>query len=222
MSTKKKNKTVKTADNACPKCGHDAGAASFCPDCGAKVRGASTDEKRARLEGNASGGRGMGAIVAIVAAVVLGGGGYVLYSKGGGVERAESIAATAPASSGGAESASASGALTIPVSTFDDGKAHYYQWADPQSGKKIQFFALKSSDGVIRAAFDACDVCFPAKKGYRQEGDFMVCNNCGQRFASVRVNEVRGGCNPSPLERTIEGGNLIITAQAMRDGEKYF
>ncbi len=215
--SKKKKGTTNTADNACPKCGHDAGSASFCPDCGAKVRGSSTDEKRARLEGKASGSRGMGPVIAIVAAIVLGGGGYVLYSRGGGVQRAESIAAT-PAAGG---SAVTGGGITIPVSTFDDGKAHYYTWNAP-SGKRIQFFVLKSSDGVIRAAFDACDVCFASKKGYRQEGDFMVCNNCGQRFESVRVNEVRGGCNPSPVDRTIQGGNVVITAAALATGEKYF
>ena len=36
----------------------------------------------------------------------------------------------------------------------------------------------------------------------------MVCNNCGQRFPSNLINEVRGGCNPSPLERTIEEDEL--------------
>jgi hypothetical protein len=212
--SQKKSKTGTPSETSCPKCGHEAGSAAFCPDCGAKVRGASTDEKRARLEGTGSGRKGMGPIIAIVAAVVIGGGGYFAL-KGGSVQRAESIAATP-----GTATAGGSG-ITIPVGTFDDGKAHYYQWDSP-SGRKLKFFVLKSSDGVIRAAFDACDVCFASKKGYRQEGDFMVCNNCGQRFESVRVNEVKGGCNPSPLERTIEGGNVVITAAALQTGEKYF
>jgi uncharacterized membrane protein len=86
----------------------------------------------------------------------------------------------------------------------------------------IRYFVLKSSDGIIRAAFDACDVCWPAGKGYYQEGDNMVCRNCGRRFASVQVNEVKGGCNPAPLNRTLENGNLVIKIKDIQEGRQYF
>ena len=111
-------------------------------------------------------------------------------------------------------------AVRLPVSTFDDGQARWYTYQ--ADGVDIQFFVLKSSDGVIRAAFNACDVCFLEKKGYRQEGDEMVCNNCGQRFPSVLVNEVRGGCNPSPLMRTVEGEEVVILVEDILSGARYF
>ncbi|MEM3554980.1 MAG: Fe-S-containing protein, partial [Candidatus Micrarchaeaceae archaeon] len=60
------------------------------------------------------------------------------------------------------------------------------------------------------AAFNACDVCYPARKGYHQEGDVMVCNNCGRRFPTNQINIVRGGCNPAPLERAVDGDTLVI------------
>jgi len=107
-----------------------------------------------------------------------------------------------------------------PLTTFDDGQAHYYSFID--AGKSIDFFVLKSSDGVVRAAFDACDVCFAARKGYSQQGDLMICNNCGQQFPSVRINEVRGGCNPGPLERTVEGTDLVIRSTDIAAGAGYF
>ena len=75
---------------------------------------------------------------------------------------------------------------------------------------------------MIRAAFNACDVCYLDKKGYRQEGDDMVCNNCGQRFPSELINEVRGGCNPSPLVRTIEGDEVVIRVDDILSGARYF
>jgi uncharacterized membrane protein len=112
------------------------------------------------------------------------------------------------------------GAVRLAASTFDDGQARWYTY--PTDGGDIEFFVLKSDDGVVRAAFNACDVCFLAKKGYHQEGDEMVCNNCGQRFPSALVNEVRGGCNPSPLERTIEGDELIIQVDDILAGGHYF
>lgn len=112
------------------------------------------------------------------------------------------------------------GVITIPVNTVDDGEAHYY--SIDVGGKNIKFFVLKSNDGVIRAAFDACDVCFPEKKGYRQEGDYMICNNCGQKFHESRINIVKGGCNPSPLHREQKDGNLIITINDVLTGSRYF
>ena len=111
--------------------------------------------------------------------------------------------------------------VTVPVSTLDDGKAKYFSYKAP-SGKTVKFFVLKSSDGVVRAAFDACDVCYQNKKGYRQEGDFMICNNCGQRFTSTRINEVRGGCNPAPLDRQVMGDKLVIAVADILTGERYF
>ncbi len=102
------------------------------------------------------------------------------------------------------------GFIKIPVGDIDDGDAHYFKvMAD--DGVMVSFFTLKSRDGVIRAAVDACDVCYKAGKGYVQDGDFMVCSNCGQRFASNRINLVKGGCNPAPLNRNVEKGFLWIS-----------
>ena len=110
--------------------------------------------------------------------------------------------------------------VVLNASDFADGKAKYY--SVDISGKSVRFFVLKSSDGVIRSAFDACDVCYRAKKGYRQSGDLMICNNCGQQFPSVRINIEKGGCNPSPLDRTFDGDSIIITRADIEKGLMYF
>ena len=110
--------------------------------------------------------------------------------------------------------------VTFALATFDDYQIRYYTYVS--NGKPIEFFILKSKDGVVRAAFNACDVCYPAKKGYRQEGDEVVCNNCGRRFPSNQINEVQGGCNPSPLKRSVEGDSLIIRVEEIAAGLSYF
>jgi uncharacterized membrane protein len=110
--------------------------------------------------------------------------------------------------------------VTIPVAQVSDGKAHYFSYRNGDA--YVNFFVLKSHDGVIRAAFDACDVCFHAKKGYRQEGDSMVCNNCDMKFKSDLINEVKGGCNPAPIQRSVSGGNIVIAAADLAQGGKYF
>ena len=111
--------------------------------------------------------------------------------------------------------------VTYPTTLFDEGKAKHFEFR-ADNGIAIKYFVLKSSDGVIRAAFDACDVCWPSGKGYYQEGDKMVCRNCGKRFASVKINEVKGGCNPAPLNRKIDGDNLVIRVADILEGQPYF
>ena len=121
----------------------------------------------------------------------------------------------------GAATANPAAEVVYPVKDFQNGKARFYSHP-AGNGVTIKYFVLKSSDGVIRAAFDACDVCFEAGKGYEQKGDFMVCKNCGRRFASVRVNEVQGGCNPAPLTRTIQGDKLVLQVKDLLEGKPYF
>jgi uncharacterized membrane protein len=118
-------------------------------------------------------------------------------------------------------SAAWSAEITYPVSTFSDGKARFYEYKAPD-GIVIKYFILKSSDGVIRAAFDACDVCWEAGKGYTQKDDFMICKNCGRRFHSNKINEVSGGCNPAPLVRKIQDGKVVIDTQNILTGKRYF
>jgi len=119
-----------------------------------------------------------------------------------------------------APSAAGSTTVAFPLNLFEDGKARHFEHTD---GKfTIRYFILKSSDGVLRAAFDACDVCWPAGKGYYQDGDNMVCRNCGRRFASIRVNEVKGGCNPAPLNRSVQNGKLVIQVKDILEGQQYF
>lgn len=113
------------------------------------------------------------------------------------------------------------GAFVFPVSAFADGKAKHFEYKISPS-QSVRFFIVKSTDGVIRAALDACEKCFRAKKGYVQQGNDMTCINCGLKFRTDKVNEVTGGCNPHPLARTIQGENLIISQQELASGLRFF
>ena len=112
------------------------------------------------------------------------------------------------------------GEVRIDVDQVSDGQAHYFTYG--QAENKVDFFVVKSVDGVMRAAFDACDVCYREKKGYRQEGNFMVCNNCDMKFRSDLINEVKGGCNPAPLQRKVVGDQIVIKTADLASGSWYF
>ena len=112
------------------------------------------------------------------------------------------------------------GRVLIPATQVSDGKAHFYTYK--HGATDINFLVIKSADGQIRAALDSCDVCFSARRGYRQEGDNMVCNKCNQKFPSNLVNEIRGGCNPVPLQRALVEDQVDIPEAELIQGAWYF
>ena len=195
---------------ACPKCDETIkGKAQFCPSCGEKVGKRSSGEKKSRLTEQKKSSKTP--LIAVAALVLFAGAALAAFTL-----------LKAPTGTGTVGAANASATeLSFDLATFDDGAPKYYSHKAP-SGKAVKFFVLKSSDGVVRAAFDACDVCYQSKKGYRQEGNFMVCNNCGQRFVSTKINEIRGGCNPAPLDRQVTGDKLVIAIADILTGQRYF
>jgi len=153
-------------------------------------------------------------ILVAVALVLVGAGIYLVISASKDNPTATAVVTNTPSA--------APESRDIRISLSDlTGTAKFfdYKLAD---NKPVRFFVIKSSDGVYRAALDACDTCYHAKKGYHQEGDDMICNNCGLHFHSSKINEVHGGCNPIGLPRTIEGNQLVIKASELETRGGYF
>lgn len=150
-------------------------------------------------------------ILALVALALAGLAAYFVAASSGG--RAAGVASAGPLKAEG-------GRVSIPASELNE-KARFYEYKTA-SGKTVGFFAVRSPDGVYRAALNACDVCFAGKQGYRQEGEDMVCNKCGMHFPSSKINEVKGGCNPVGLERKVEGDRIVIDARGLEAGAGYF
>ncbi len=146
-------------------------------------------------------------IALLAAGAVLLIGGYLLFGRSGGAEAKQVAPVTA--------------SISIPASDVSDGKAKFFQYA-AADGRQVKFFVMKSSDGMYRAALDACDVCYPGKQGYEQSGDDMVCRKCGRRFASKLINEVSGGCNPIGVPSKVENGKIVINASDLDAGKAYF
>ena len=125
--------------------------------------------------------------------------------------------------SGGGKSSVVSasqGQILIPATEVSDGKAHFFTYKN--GATDVNFLVIKSSDGQIRAALDTCVVCYRGRMGYRQEGDYMVCNKCNQRFHSNLINEVKNGCNPVPLQRNVLDGKVAIPEAELVQGAVYF
>ena len=125
---------------------------------------------------------------------------------------------------GGKETvSSAGGDLIIPKSEVT-AKATFYPYT---AGKtQIEVLALKASDGTIRTAFNTCQVCYDSGRGYyKQDGNVLVCQNCGNRFQANQVEKEKGGCNPVPIfkeNKTDDGTNIVIPGKFLEENKALF
>jgi len=99
--------------------------------------------------------------------------------------------------------------VRIPISDLST-TANFYAY--DSDGISIRYFAVKDKSGSNHVAFDACDVCYEAKKGYKQNDNVMTCLNCGQEFliSSIGIENTAGGCWPSYLPMVIDDGYIVI------------
>lgn len=165
------------------------------------------DAKRAQFDEKKSSGKTLAVALGLLAlALVVGGGWFLLDQQSPGGHQLVK--------------ADKDGKIQLAAADYADGKARFYRF-EGRSGP-VDFFVVRSSDGVIRTAFDTCDVCYRERKGYRQEGNDMVCNNCDQHFRTDLVNVVKGGCNPAPLNRRQLGATITIVANDIEAGSGYF
>jgi len=102
--------------------------------------------------------------------------------------------------------------------------AKFYQYKSGNTNMEIM--AVKATDGTIRTALNTCQVCYDSGRGYyKQEGDFMVCQNCGNKFNLNQIEKIKGGCNPVPIlaaNKTDNTDTITISKEYLDSQKSYF
>ena len=112
------------------------------------------------------------------------------------------------------------GVFSFPAGGIKKGEVKFYSY---ETGRKdIVFIVARAESGDYKAAFDACETCFPYHQGYRFEGGRLVCGNCGTSFQLEDLDKGQGNCMPIKLPFTLEGGKVIIKQSDVEAGGKYF
>lgn len=116
------------------------------------------------------------------------------------------------------------GDLVIPISSVTD-KASFYKYTT-SDGTKLEVIAIKASDGTIRTSFNTCQVCYSSGKGYYvQQGDYLICQNCGNKFKADQVGVTKGGCNPVPIlasDKNVDSTNITISKAFLEKSKTIF
>ena len=115
------------------------------------------------------------------------------------------------------------GQITIDVNQIKGSQAHFYNVTLP-GGKTIYFFVVRDQAGVYRAAANACQVCFRTAKGFHQEGNWIVCNTCGNRYPLEKIATEKGGCNPAPInpKLPVQGNSATIQLAELEQVSELF
>jgi uncharacterized membrane protein len=116
------------------------------------------------------------------------------------------------------EATGADGEVRFSISTLAEGKPVFRSLE--YEGTKIDYIVLKTDSGV-ESYLDACAKCYPKKRGYRAEGDDLVCVACGKRYPIKKLTGI-GSCYPLPLKGRAEGDSYIIEKKELVKGQRYF
>lgn len=102
--------------------------------------------------------------------------------------------------------------IYIDETEVNDRNIHYYNYYSDKQNKTIYFFIIKAPDNTFRAAANACEVCYGSKKGFKQVGDLIRCENCQTTYTKDKIAKEKGGCNPGPINDNVkvENNKLVI------------
>lgn len=108
--------------------------------------------------------------------------------------------------------AAAGGQVEIPVSDLVDSNLHFYT-ADANE-TLLRFLVIRKGNGDYAVALDACQIC--GWSGYRQQGQNVICRNCGAAIYVPSIGQA-GGCNPVAVKARVDAGRISIDLSALVD-----
>jgi high-affinity iron transporter len=106
----------------------------------------------------------------------------------------------------------ADGSVSIPVTDLADSNLHYFT-AD-SGGTLLRFLVIRKGDGNYAVALDACQIC--GWSGYRQQGQNVICRNCGAAIYVPSIGQA-GGCNPVAVKARVEAGKVTVDLAALAE-----
>jgi uncharacterized membrane protein/YHS domain-containing protein len=113
------------------------------------------------------------------------------------------------------------GNIRIGVASVADGNLHRFDFI-ASDGHRVRFFLINRYDAEhvrLGVVFDTCMIC--GDKGYIQEGNEIICISCNVHLFRPSIGKP-GGCNPVPLDHEVDGDAVVIAANALERGAKYF
>jgi uncharacterized membrane protein len=113
------------------------------------------------------------------------------------------------------------GEVRIDASQIEPLEVRFFRFLNA-GNQEVKFFVGRDSTGVLQVAFDASESDYKRKRGFRQDGEWLVNNKCDTALRLVEVNAGAGGCRPVPLAHRLDGDQLVLTEADILQGWRYF
>ncbi len=109
------------------------------------------------------------------------------------------------------------GMVHIDTAELKPGQLNLYTYQGTMTD--VTFMVIKREEDNIATALNVCNIC-PAR-GYHQEGDTLICDNCN---APINIDTVgmHGGCNPIPLDASPAGADVVIAVSDLTAAQSRF
>lgn len=115
----------------------------------------------------------------------------------------------------------ADGLLAIDVSAMGNGQVRFFRFLNT-SNQEVKFFVGRDVGGIVQVGFDASEVCAKRKRGFRADGEWMVCRTCDKSFRLSETNSNPGGCAPVALAHRLVGTQLVLAESDILAGWRLF
>lgn len=113
------------------------------------------------------------------------------------------------------------GQVRISLAGLGPQQVRFFQFLN-SGNQEVRFLVGRDPAGHVQVAFDANEVCAKTKRGFRHEGEWLVCNKCEKSFRLSEANNGGGGCNPIPLRHRVEGDEVVIAEADVLGGWRLF
>jgi uncharacterized membrane protein len=115
----------------------------------------------------------------------------------------------------------ANGLVTLSLASLKPKEVRFYRFLN-SGNQEVRFFVGRDGAGTVQVAYDASETCAKLKRGFRHDGDWVICNKCDKSFRLAEVNAGGGGCKPIPLEHRVQGDQLLIAENDVLKGWSLF
>ncbi|HEX9944620.1 MAG TPA: Fe-S-containing protein [Thermoanaerobaculia bacterium] len=113
------------------------------------------------------------------------------------------------------------GQVRISLADLKPQDVRFYRFLNA-GNQEVRFFVGRDGAGHVQVAFDANEECAKMKRGFRHEGEWMVCNKCDKSFRLSEVNSGGQGCQPIPVRFREEGDQLVLAEADVLQGWRLF
>lgn len=113
------------------------------------------------------------------------------------------------------------GQVSISLANLKPKEVRFYRFLN-YGNQEVHFFVGRDGAGVVQVAFDASETCAKLKRGFRHDGEWVICNKCDKSFRLSGINSGGRGCEPIPVKHRVEGDRLLIAEADVLQGWSLF